>query len=257
MTPEKDYFKNQSNYDPFAFIYNDYNANIIYQRSWPVLEKLLLPSLPAKAHILDLCCGTGQMTQQLYQKGYRVTGIDNSEGMLRYARQNAPQVNFFLQDARSFEINSMFDSVISLSDSLNHIMDINEVKKVFQNVYSKLFQDRFFLFDLNLEERYLDRWNNSLNGDVKDTYAWAARRNYDPNHKMGRQDITIFQLMEQNQWTRTDTTILEKCFSKDEIQSALASVGFSNIKVFDAKLDLRIESWGPGKAYFLCLKESP
>jgi len=68
-----------SDYDPFAWVYNKHWGDSFTQHALPVLEKLVLPHLPAKARILDLCCGTGQLAQVLIERGYQVTVLDGSE----------------------------------------------------------------------------------------------------------------------------------------------------------------------------------
>ncbi|MEB3219799.1 MAG: class I SAM-dependent methyltransferase [Nostocales cyanobacterium 94392] len=219
------------------------------------MEKLLLPFIPQGTHILDLGCGTGQLAQYLKSKGYQVTGIDISEGMLNYARENAPGVEFILTDARFFDLPFTFDGVISTSDSLNHLMNLEDLTHVFQNVYTSLLANGLFVFDLNMEERYeTDWWNGSMEGDVKDDYAWAAQRSYDREEKISQTHITIFNLVDGS-WQRTDTNLLGRCYSRTEIRSALKTVGFTEVKEYDAERDFDIHEWGPGKAYFVCCKK--
>ena len=51
------------------------------------------PIAPANKSLLDVCCGTGQLAVYFLERGYRVTGLDLSEHMLHYARENvAPYV---------------------------------------------------------------------------------------------------------------------------------------------------------------------
>ena len=67
-----------------------------------------LESIPTGSKVLDLPCGTGRMTRLLVSKGYRVTGADVSEAMLKHARENyrayqqqngkAPNVQFEVRD---------------------------------------------------------------------------------------------------------------------------------------------------------------
>ncbi|MEH2178691.1 class I SAM-dependent DNA methyltransferase [Nostoc sp.] len=243
-----------SGYDNYAQIYNEKIGLETSRLALPPLEKLLLPFLPQGAHILDLGCGTGQLAQHLQLKGYQVTGIDCSKGMLNYARNNAPDVNFILADARFFELPSIFDGVISTSDSLNHVMNLEDLTNVFQNVYKSLSANGLFVFDLNMEERFeTDWWNGSIVGDVQDDYAWAARRSYNRDAKISQTQVTIFHLVDNN-WQRTDTNLLGRCYSRSEVYSALESVGFTEVKNYDAEHDFDISEWGAGKAYFVCCK---
>ncbi len=63
--------------------------------------------------ILDVGCGTGQLTAQIAQAGGHVVGLDNSNEMLANARQNFPGLTFVLGDASSFHFPQAFDAVFS------------------------------------------------------------------------------------------------------------------------------------------------
>src|SRR5271157_5236492 len=127
-----------SSYDPFAWIYNRHWGNSFLPFVLPILDNLVLTKLPKNARILDLCCGTGQMARELKTLGYRVTGIDGSPEMLSYARENAPGVEFLQADARSFQLPQKYNVVVSVFDSLNHIMSTRGLKSVFVQAYNAL-----------------------------------------------------------------------------------------------------------------------
>jgi SAM-dependent methyltransferase len=241
-----------SGYDPLARLYNEDWAPKLSEKALLCLEKLLLPNLPEGAHILDLGCGTGQLTQQLLVKGYKVTGLDGSEGMLRYACENAPGGEFILGDARSFELPSTFDGVVSATCVLNYVMNLEELSSVFRNVYKALLPNGFFVFDLDMEEQYQKFLQGSLSGNVKDEYAWAAVRSYDSEEKISQVKFTIFSLIDNN-WQRLDHTVLEKCYSSAEVKSALESVGFAEISIYDAERDFERRGEA-GTTYFVCRK---
>jgi|GEM_PF-379398 len=180
-----------TDYDPWAWLYNESEAHLACRRLLPILKKSLLKHLPERSHILDLCCGTGQISQQFILRGHQVTGLDGSEKMLDYARENAPGGHFILGDARSFEFQTVFDAAVVTDSALNHIMSLEELKRVFQNVYNVLKEEGIFFFDLGLEKRYR---NISINdGELKETYAWAVGETYDSNKEIGTFTITIFQ----------------------------------------------------------------
>jgi SAM-dependent methyltransferase len=238
-------------YDPLAYIYNEDWALGVLQETVPALEKLVLPDLVKDAQILDLGCGTGQLAKKLLEKGYKVTGIDPSEGMLRYARENAPEAELILNDARLLDFSPTFDAVISIG-AFNHVMSLEELAGIFKNVYQALLDNSIFLFYLFLEEEYKCNWDGKISGNVKEDYAWAARNSYDSETKIATINLTIFSLIEKI-WQRLDSTILEKCYTKEELISALEKAGFSNINSYDSHHDLKISQM-PGSTYFVCYK---
>ena len=142
-----------SEYDLFAWVYNKHWAEISLQW-YPLIKKLVLENIPQGSKILDLCCGTGNFAHLLYEKGYRITGIDGSEEMITYARENAPEAELIVNDARSFSLPPVFNAVISLFDSLNHIMTLEEMHLVFQNVFSSLLPGGIFFFDWCCSKTY-------------------------------------------------------------------------------------------------------
>ena len=72
---------------------------------------LLAPK--AGERILDLGCGTGQLTNKIAESGARVTGLDASAEMIGQARQNYPQLQFVLEDAAKMNFEEQFDAVFS------------------------------------------------------------------------------------------------------------------------------------------------
>lgn len=63
--------------------------------------------------ILDLGCGTGQLTQQIALAGAEVMGIDAAPSMIEQARHNYPDLKFAVADARDFQVEQSFDAVFS------------------------------------------------------------------------------------------------------------------------------------------------
>jgi SAM-dependent methyltransferase len=64
-------------------------------------------------HILDIGCGTGQLTAEIAGRGAHVVGLDSSTNMLGQARQNYPGQSFVLADATNFRFPEPFDAVFS------------------------------------------------------------------------------------------------------------------------------------------------
>ena len=67
----------------------------------------------AGEQILDVGCGTGQLTVEIAESGAEVTGIDSSAAMVEQARRNAPNLRFEVQDVCRLPYRQEFDAVFS------------------------------------------------------------------------------------------------------------------------------------------------
>lgn len=90
-------------------LYQDKHA-FVWQYGEDLL-KLLNPK-PGES-ILDLGCGTGQLTEKIALAGAEVIGIDSAPAMIEKARQNYPHLRFQLADARNFQVKQPLDAVFS------------------------------------------------------------------------------------------------------------------------------------------------
>ena len=81
--------------------------------------------------ILDLGCGTGELTYQISQFGANVVGIDQSEEMIQQAQQQYPVQPFQVQNATQLKKLPQFDAVFS-NATLHWIKDATAVLRQIQ-----------------------------------------------------------------------------------------------------------------------------
>ncbi|MBE6183357.1 class I SAM-dependent methyltransferase [Heyndrickxia ginsengihumi] len=84
--------------------------------------------------ILDLGCGTGDLTHQISEAGAIVTGIDQSASMIEQARKKYPSIFFQVEDVLHMQYEQQFDAVFS-----NAVLHwIQHPKQALQNIYRSL-----------------------------------------------------------------------------------------------------------------------
>lgn len=98
-----------------------YDANPFTKNTEAEVDFLLtLYPIGPGARILDVGCGTGRHAIALAKRGYRVTGIDISAGMLAVARMKTEElgldVEFLRADARDFRFDEPFDVALCLCE---------------------------------------------------------------------------------------------------------------------------------------------
>jgi cyclopropane fatty-acyl-phospholipid synthase-like methyltransferase len=86
----------------------------------PYLDRIL-EGLPEGARVLDLGCGTGDPIAKYFtERGFRVTGVDESEQMLKFARQTVPEAELIQADMVTVELADTFDAAVAW-DSMFHV----------------------------------------------------------------------------------------------------------------------------------------
>jgi SAM-dependent methyltransferase len=220
-------------YDQFAWFYVRGWGLDFHNQARPVLDDHVFPLLGAGARVLDLCCGSGDLSRVLVAQGYQVTGVDGSEEMLRYAREQVREAVFRLGDARSFSFDQGFDAALSTFDSLNHVLAPDELDSVFASVFRALLPGGLFVFDLNMREAFETLWHGTF-ASVDDQAAGITIGSFDAEASLGRADVTLFRLAEDGRWRRSDIRVQERCYARDEVTGALSRAGFSGIEAREA-----------------------
>jgi len=116
--------------------------------------------------ILDLGCGTGRHDVEFAKKGYKVTGIDQSETMLQIADKESSNENtrYIKDDARYLELNEKFDAVVSLFHVASYQTSNEDLCNYFKTASKHLKKGGIFLFDfwygsavLHLKPQYKEK----------------------------------------------------------------------------------------------------
>ena len=152
--------------------------------------------------ILDLGCGTGELTNELSKSGATIVGIDASEQMIIKAKQQFPQIQFFVKDATNFSFDEQFDA--AFSNATLHW--INDQLKALQCINNSLKDGGRFVFEMggkhNIESIHNAVRNAMKEAGLKDKIP--AISNYFPS--VGEQT----RLLEQAGFTVSDVAYFKR-----------------------------------------------
>lgn len=134
--------------DVFCKVYNEFGWNY-YPEAFgeQLLQWLSLRGIGVRT-ALDLACGTGVLCRILKAAGIESRGMDFSSGMIDIARSESPDIPYDVADMTVYRPDLQFDLVTCTGDAVNHIPELTDVRKIFENVYAYLAPGGYFVFDL-------------------------------------------------------------------------------------------------------------
>ncbi len=210
--------------------------------------------------LLDLCCGTGQLARLALERGYQVIGIDLSEAMLKYARENnldyvvSGQARFELGDASNFTIENPVGLAISTFDALNHLESLQALQNCFRCVYASVVPGGTFIFDLNTRLG-LNRWN-SVSVEDTDEIMLVNRGIFVEENNRGYTHISGFLRREDGLYERFEETAYNNLFDLQAVRQLLLEAGWKDVTLAQVQ-DLNKALEDPekeGRVFFIARK---
>ncbi|MCU0328760.1 MAG: class I SAM-dependent methyltransferase [Chitinophagales bacterium] len=180
------------------------------------IDKLLSNiTLTHRESVLDVCCGKGRHCFSFSSFFQHVVGFDLSPRSIEFAKESLrlhtheSRINFFVQDARYFELNQQFDFITNLFTSFGYFDEITDNIKLLQSVRKHLKPEGLFLLDfLNPEvvsyvhgEKNIDgvefTWHKSKQNGfiVKDIIVLDGTKRFDYQEKVQDLKTNDFQRM--------------------------------------------------------------
>jgi len=185
-----------SAYSGFAYAYDFLMKDVDYEK-WANNIDVIYKELNIKPKsVLELGCGTGNITTKLYRKGYNMIGSDLSEDMLMIAQEKAYEsnlmINFILQDMRCINYRRKVDSVISICDGLNYITTDEDLIKVFRSVHNVLESGGIFLFDISTYYKLKHTLGTNTFAESHDKASYIWENYFDDESDILDFDLTVF-----------------------------------------------------------------
>lgn len=132
--------------------------------------------------ILEFACGSGEITLALAKKGYHVKASDLSRDMINEAKkkENAEQVEFFVHDMIQ-PLPDQVDLVLCLCDSMNYVIEEDDLKQVLKNAYNNLKEKGTFIFDVHSLDRLVEFENEFYEEGIINGcgYEWSIETQHD------------------------------------------------------------------------------
>jgi SAM-dependent methyltransferase len=222
-------------------------------RMWVSYYLLLLSLQEIKPKaILDMCCGTGTMTDLLSREGFHVEGFDLAEDMIRVAcekaeRRKAP-LRFEIANATTVDMGRQYDAVFCFFDSLNNVTEDGDLEKCFERAAAHLPSGGSFIFDLNLAYAFEAKMFNQsdLSKKSRIRYRWRGEWN----------ELTRRIRVHMKFWVNDqifEEFHEQRAYEIDEVVDMLHRAGFHELRVFHS-YTLEIPRPKTDRVHFTCIK---
>lgn len=214
----------------FARIYDDVMGAVPYNLWYQYIQEIMDYYKKNPGKVLDLACGTGNMSAIFVKNGYQVTGVDASAEMLYIAREKNPSIDFIQADLREFCFPSSYDTAICLFDSLNYILKEEDLKRVFANTFNSLNNDGLFIFDMNTIDRLTNiKPGTTMLSDEEYTCFWEDI--IDRKQQRWKVRLKIYFPDDKSYYEEEH---LERGYPSAFVQKMLIDSGFKKVDIYSA-----------------------
>lgn len=228
---------NMDAYTSFASVYDMFMDNIPYGEWCAYLTSLLKEYGVEDGILLDLGCGTGSLTELLAQEGYDMIGVDFSEDMLQIAMEKREEsglpILYLLQDMREFELYGTVKAAVSICDSMNYILEKEDLVQVFKLVNNYLDPSGIFIFDMNTEYKYTHLLADGTFAENQEESSFIWENFYDEDERINEYDLTLF-IKEGELFRKFEETHYQRCYSLEEVKEAAKEAGMEFVAAYDA-----------------------
>lgn len=189
--------------------------------------------------ILDLGCGTGTLTELLARKGYDMIGVDNAQEMLQIAikkrEQSGLDILYLLQDMREFELYGTVGAVVSVCDSINYLLEEEDVLQTFRLIHNYLYPGGIFIFDFNTVYKYADVIGDATIAENREECSFIWENYYHEAEEINEYDLTIFVRREEEElFHRFQETHYQRGYRLEQMCRLLREAGLSVLETLDA-----------------------
>ena len=226
-------------YTSFASVYDTFMDNIPYEEWAEYLVDLLKEYGISDGLVLDLGCGTGNMTELLATTGYDMIGVDNAEEMLEIAMEKREKsghdILYLLQDMREFELFGTVRAIVSVCDSINYITEKEDLLEVFRLANNYLDPKGIFIFDFNTVYKYREVLGNQTIAEDREDCSFIWDNYYYEDEQINEYELSLF-IKEQDSdlYRKYQEMHYQKAYDLDTIKGLVEQSGLEYITAYDA-----------------------
>ena len=185
--------------------------------------------------LVDLACGTGNITFELDALGYQLTGIDASSAMISVAcdkvRDRGRDIVFQTGDLRALEGTAgPFDAAVCLYDSLNYLLSLEDVELALREVCHILAPSAVFIFDVCTECNSLAHFRDVHDSEEGPGFVYTRHSYYDRDRRL---QFNSFDITVGNEGTHLRETHSQRIYTHADMLGCIESSPFELLGAYD------------------------
>lgn len=243
-------------YGVFAEFYDRLTGNVHYKERADFLLKICEKFGHNTGITLDLACGTGTLTLELKRRGVDVYGIDGSQEMLSEASMKAfeeeLEVLFLCQKMQNIDLYGTIDTCFCTLDSINHMVNPDDVKKTFERVSLFMNKGGLFVFDVNSVYKHREVLKDNV--FVFDTdEVYCVWQNTPVDEYVEEITLDFFVPHPNGGYIRETEKFRERAYETDFLTKLLKDSGFE-VKAIYGDMSFESPSENEQRLYFVAQK---
>lgn len=224
-------------YSDFAFIYDELMNDVDYNGWIKYIEEIIEKENVKVQNILELACGTGNLTIPLTKKNYDIAGIDISDQMLNVAREKAEKEGVELvllqQDIAELDFDvTNLDCILCACDGFNYITYDDDLENVFAKSHDLLKDGGLFIFDISSHYKLSTILGNNMHGENREDISYLWQNYFDEEQNLIEMELAFFVKDANGKFDKFEEVHQQRAYTEDEIIESLQISGFTDIKVY-------------------------
>lgn len=233
-------------YSDFSKWYDEFMENAPYDEWFDFVKEILHKNGITDGILCELGAGTGNMTERFASIGFDMIGIDNSAEMLTVAEdkksasdnENIKKILYLCQDMREFELYGTVAAVLSFCDSINYVLEEDEVVETFKLVNNYLDPDGLFIFDFNTLHKYRDVIGDSVIAESGEEASFIWDNYFDEESGINEYEVTFFVPAEgekqEGLYRKFSEYHYQKGYTLEEMKRFIEKAGLKFVTAYDA-----------------------
>ncbi len=189
------YSMRQLPYQGLAPIYDYVMRHVDYDEWAAFIRDVFARYAPETKHLIDLACGTGNVSSELSLLGFSITGADLSESMVRIAQEKAAlrgdDSTFVQRDLRALSGLGLFEGAVCMYDSFNYLLELEDIDETLSQVVGILQPGGLFVFDVCTERNSLTYFGDMHDRESGPGFTYERHSYYDTDVRLQHNDFEI------------------------------------------------------------------